>query len=410
METRDQCFKPNLLYNIHYRPPKKSELLQGADQPKQSCPPKMVVDTIRFNLSVCTCGEHGCQPHYRMERKVRWISEEVNTASKESKSEAMIKETGMRCKSGNGSVKENSSGGDDTCGDRSDCNEGHRRCDGSVDGDKCNVRFGGGDDYDQCDGRCDGRVDGDKGDGNCDGSVDAHEGDGRCDDRVNGDEGDGSFGGRVDDDEGDSRCDDSGNGDEGDGRGNGRVEVNKGDGEVDGDKGDGIYFGNVDGDEGDGKCDVRDDDGKGVGECIGAVVVGGGYGRSNHWVVVDDVRSDGSVDGREDECSYDDRLDASEVDGRSVGMVHSGSFDDGSGAMSDTHIFDTVWEEIAPAFGIMSIYCNSELHSCYVGELDTNPSLARNDIVHVKEFVGKRKQLENTFIIKTKTIFRLFFL
>ncbi|XP_045191278.2 uncharacterized protein LOC123548110 [Mercenaria mercenaria] len=64
-DPRDSWYTPNLLYNIHYRPPKPPS------------PPKMMVVTREFNPSVCTCGEHGCVPHYRMEREVIWSNKEV---------------------------------------------------------------------------------------------------------------------------------------------------------------------------------------------------------------------------------------------------------------------------------------------------------------------------------------------
>lgn len=62
-----------VLYHIIYRlhlylfsgPPKKPEL------------PKMIVETVRFNPSVCTCGEHGCEPRYRMEKRVLWTNKEI---------------------------------------------------------------------------------------------------------------------------------------------------------------------------------------------------------------------------------------------------------------------------------------------------------------------------------------------
>ncbi|XP_053376689.1 uncharacterized protein LOC123529504 [Mercenaria mercenaria] len=73
-DPRDSWYKPNLLYNIHYRPP------------NPSTHPKMIVVTKEFNPSVCTCGEHGCAPHYRMEREVVWSSKKVtNEADRELK-------------------------------------------------------------------------------------------------------------------------------------------------------------------------------------------------------------------------------------------------------------------------------------------------------------------------------------
>ncbi|XP_045187677.2 uncharacterized protein LOC123545422 [Mercenaria mercenaria] len=66
-DPRDSWFKPNLLYNIHYKPP------------KPSTQPKMMVVTREFNPSICTCGEHGCEPHYRMEREVVWSNKEAKS-------------------------------------------------------------------------------------------------------------------------------------------------------------------------------------------------------------------------------------------------------------------------------------------------------------------------------------------
>ncbi|XP_045189840.1 uncharacterized protein LOC123547097 [Mercenaria mercenaria] len=73
-DPRDSWYKPNLLYNIHYRPP------------KPPTPPKMMVVTREFNPSVCTCGEHDCAPHYRMEREVLWSNKKFrNEADRELK-------------------------------------------------------------------------------------------------------------------------------------------------------------------------------------------------------------------------------------------------------------------------------------------------------------------------------------
>ncbi|XP_045166653.2 uncharacterized protein LOC123530033 [Mercenaria mercenaria] len=76
-DPRDSWYKPNLLYNIHYRPP---------NPPTPPTPPKMLVLTREFNPSVCTCGEHSCVPHYRMEREVIWSSKKaINEAERELK-------------------------------------------------------------------------------------------------------------------------------------------------------------------------------------------------------------------------------------------------------------------------------------------------------------------------------------
>ncbi|XP_053376699.1 uncharacterized protein LOC128547665 [Mercenaria mercenaria] len=73
-DPRDSWYKPNLLYNIHYKPP------------IPPTPPKMIVITREFNPSVCTCGEHGCDPHYRMEKEVVWSSKKArNEAERELK-------------------------------------------------------------------------------------------------------------------------------------------------------------------------------------------------------------------------------------------------------------------------------------------------------------------------------------
>ncbi|XP_045188009.2 surface protein P113-like [Mercenaria mercenaria] len=66
-DPRDNWYKPNLLYNIHYRPQ------------KPPTPPKMMVVTKEFNQSVCTCSEHSCGPQYRMEREVVWSNKEMKT-------------------------------------------------------------------------------------------------------------------------------------------------------------------------------------------------------------------------------------------------------------------------------------------------------------------------------------------
>ncbi|XP_045188002.2 uncharacterized protein LOC123545758 [Mercenaria mercenaria] len=66
-DPRDSWYRPNLLYNIHYRPP------------KPPTPLKMMVVTKEFNPSVCTCGEHSCVPQYRMEREVVWSNKEMKT-------------------------------------------------------------------------------------------------------------------------------------------------------------------------------------------------------------------------------------------------------------------------------------------------------------------------------------------
>ncbi|XP_053376694.1 uncharacterized protein LOC123530233 [Mercenaria mercenaria] len=70
-DPRDSWYKPNLLYNIHYRPP------NPPTPPTLSTLPKMIVLTREFNPSVCTCGEHGCVTHYRMEREVVWSSKKA---------------------------------------------------------------------------------------------------------------------------------------------------------------------------------------------------------------------------------------------------------------------------------------------------------------------------------------------
>ncbi|XP_060578914.1 phosphatidylinositol 4-phosphate 5-kinase-like [Ruditapes philippinarum] len=66
-DSRDSWYKPNMLYNIHYRPSKPKD------------PPKFKVITKLFNPSICTCGDHGCEPHYRMEREVVWLEKEVDS-------------------------------------------------------------------------------------------------------------------------------------------------------------------------------------------------------------------------------------------------------------------------------------------------------------------------------------------
>jgi hypothetical protein len=51
-------------------------LISGAPKPKD--PPKFKVITKQFNPSICTCGDHGCEPHYRLEREVVWLEKEVD--------------------------------------------------------------------------------------------------------------------------------------------------------------------------------------------------------------------------------------------------------------------------------------------------------------------------------------------
>lgn len=52
----------------------------------------MIVETVRFNPSVCTCGEHGCEPKFRMEKRVLWTDKEIVTREQEEK-KAEEKET-----------------------------------------------------------------------------------------------------------------------------------------------------------------------------------------------------------------------------------------------------------------------------------------------------------------------------
>lgn len=47
----------------------------------------MIVETKRFNPSFCTCGEHDCEPRYRMERRVLWTNKEIVTNERKQNTE-----------------------------------------------------------------------------------------------------------------------------------------------------------------------------------------------------------------------------------------------------------------------------------------------------------------------------------
>jgi hypothetical protein len=58
-------------------------LISISEPTNQGTPPKMKIVTKKFNPSYCTCGEHGCEPRYRMEREIVWLNNEPENNEKD---------------------------------------------------------------------------------------------------------------------------------------------------------------------------------------------------------------------------------------------------------------------------------------------------------------------------------------